>query len=57
MDQVEVYQRRAEECLVKALVSREEDHLTQWIRMAMYWFDQADAAAHFYHHPARQDAA
>jgi hypothetical protein len=57
MDQVEVYQRRAEECLAKAFVSREEDHLTQWIRMAMYWFDQADAPANFYHHPGRQDAA
>jgi hypothetical protein len=64
MDRVELYQLRAEECLAMALKSPDEGHLMQSIRMAMYWFDQAEAAARFYHHthhegtnPARQRAA
>src|SRR6266436_3764250 len=37
MDRVEVYQRRAEECLAKALVSREEDLESAHSRSRTRW--------------------
>jgi hypothetical protein len=56
VDPVESYQRKAEECLAMALKASDEDHVRQSVQMALYWFDQAEAAASFFR-PAPESMA